>query len=400
MILFRNIVSALAALGGILHGQEAVPPEIPDVMGSLYMDEWQVEKEFIVNPVAMQTWIDLGLRPTTVLDAASRERLKPRLGEFFSKHWPVSIADEPLEFELDRVQFIEADTQERIVLDPEASVAAGDAVVSVVFVAPLPEAGGRVNFRWDLFPEENKAVQIFAADPLGTRIFNIDQVSPELSLRARIDPAARAAPEPPPAPPEVPRFQIPWTHLGIATVAMAAFFWFRARRKPGTAWAAVTVAVGLTAAGLLPLFRAGQSSSSGPDNTELILDRVLHGIYHAFNFRDESAQYDVLANVAGGDVLTEIYLEARRTLETRQQDGSRVRVKAVEVKAVTSSPLEARPGFNADCEWEVSGKIGHWGHFHDRTNRYSASFSVEPLENKWKITALNLLNREREIEQE
>ncbi|MEM9480489.1 MAG: hypothetical protein AAGA58_12620 [Verrucomicrobiota bacterium] len=399
MIPSRACLATVAFLGGTVIGQELAPPEIPDIMGSLYMDEWQVEKEFIANPVAVQTWIHLELKPSTNLDATAREKLKPKLGKFFATHWPVSIADEPLEFELDRVQFIKPDTQERIVLDPETAITAEDAVVSVVFVAPLPEAGGRVNFRWDLFPEENKAVQIFAADPLGTRIFNVDRVSPELSLRARIDPAARATPEPPPAPPEAPRFQLPWIHLGIAAVAVAALLFLRAKQKTMAAFGAGLIAAIVAVAGLIPNIQSSKSGpSAAPENAELILDRVLHGIYHAFNFRDESAQYDVLANVAGGDALTEIYLEARRTLETRQQDGSRVRVKAVEVEEVTASPLQTKRGFNADCKWEVSGKIGHWGHFHDRTNRYSASFSVEPLENKWKITGLTLRNREREVE--
>jgi len=59
------------------------------------------------------------------------------------------------------------------------------------------------------------------------------------------------------------------------------------------------------------------------------------------------------------------------------------------------SNLQERPGFEALCEWQASGRVGHWGHFHDRTNNYNATFAIEPSEETWKITRLELHGRER-----
>ncbi len=33
----------------------------------------------------------------------------------------------------------------------------------------------------------------------------------------------------------------------------------------------------------------------------------------------------------------------------------------------------------------VAGSVGHWGHVHQRINQYVARFTVEPLDDVWKI---------------
>jgi len=39
--------------------------------------------------------------------------------------------------------------------------------------------------------------------------------------------------------------------------------------------------------------------------------------------------------------------------------------------------------------------VGHWGHVHQRTNQYQARLTVEAVGDRWKITALDLLQEER-----
>ena len=88
----------------------------------------------------------------------------------------------------------------------------------------------------------------------------------------------------------------------------------------------------------------------------------------------------------------------RQHLESRQRDGARVRVNNLRVERSRPGPLDDRLGFEAECSWEVSGRVGHWGHFHDRTNLYRATFVVEPIEDTWKITGLTLHSRDRDTD--
>ena len=126
-----------------------------------------------------------------------------------------------------------------------------------------------------------------------------------------------------------------------------------------------------------------------------IMDPLLRGVYHSFNYQNRDQQYEELDKVAGGEALTPIFLEVQRTLQSRERDGSRVRVNDLRIESSKSSPLPQRQAFLALCEWEVRGRVRHWGHFHDRLNIYRATFEVEPVEQKLKITLLTLHDRQR-----
>jgi hypothetical protein len=60
-----------------------------------------------------------------------------------------------------------------------------------------------------------------------------------------------------------------------------------------------------------------------------------------------------------------------------------------------AAPLKAAAGFVATCTWTVRGSVGHWGHIHQRTNKYKARITVKPIDGDWKITELQVLQEER-----
>ena len=45
--------------------------------------------------------------------------------------------------------------------------------------------------------------------------------------------------------------------------------------------------------------------------------------------------------------------------------------------------------------WNVMGSIGHWGHVHERRNRYRAKLEVAPVGGAWKLVDLEILDEER-----
>ena len=57
--------------------------------------------------------------------------------------------------------------------------------------------------------------------------------------------------------------------------------------------------------------------------------------------------------------------------------------------------LPGERGFVSECTWNVSGSVGHWGHIHQRKNRYEAELTVQPVDDRWKVTRLDLLHEER-----
>ncbi len=128
----------------------------------------------------------------------------------------------------------------------------------------------------------------------------------------------------------------------------------------------------------------------------IVLDNLLKNIYRSFDFREEEAVYDRLATSVSGDLLSEIYLQNRKSLVVTQAGGARARVKEVEILDVEVNHLKDRPlGLLFHAKWTAMGTVGHWGHIHMRKNQYEANITVEPVDGAWKITDLELLEEKR-----
>ncbi len=355
-----------------------------------------------MSPLTLQQWVDLGLTAGSRLDEAARDALKPGIGEFLATRCPITIKGEPVEFTLDRIHFIEPNQDEFIRIEPGAIVSPADVRVSVVFAAPNPDLTSPLRIIWDLFPDGQPAVPLRTADVAGTRSTNLASFAPSITVRGRYKLDARETPRAPPVARQV-TWKIPW--LSILLILIALPVCVRLVRSERTRAVAVVMVLalagGAAATRKIATFQIpspfSRDENVDPEQSAVILDGLLRGVYHAFNYRTEGEQYDALARVVDGEALTDIYLEVQRTLESRQRDGARVRVNDLEVKESNPASLPHRRGFEAECSWQVKGRVGHWGHFHDRLNLYRATFVVEPRDEFWKITAFSLHDRDREV---
>jgi hypothetical protein len=88
-----------------------------------------------------------------------------------------------------------------------------------------------------------------------------------------------------------------------------------------------------------------------------------------------------------------------------------VRTQAMFASTIAEYSLERRPrtlllqgpamdptpsgGFVARATWNVHGSVGHWGHVHQRGNRYQAELEIAPVDGFWKLTGLEILDEQR-----
>ena len=126
-----------------------------------------------------------------------------------------------------------------------------------------------------------------------------------------------------------------------------------------------------------------------------VLHALLYNVYRAFDHRDESLVYDRLALSIEGDLLGDVYLQVRRSMELENQGGARVKVDDVTVLEVAQERELGQPGFAYRCRWIAAGSVGHWGHIHRRANQYDAVITIEPVDRVWKITAIDLREEDR-----
>ena len=127
-----------------------------------------------------------------------------------------------------------------------------------------------------------------------------------------------------------------------------------------------------------------------------VLNSLLKNIYRSFDFREEEDVYDRLATSVSGNLLSEIYLQNRKSMVVTQAGGARARVKEIEILDVNVNQLDDHPlGLLFQARWTAMGTVGHWGHIHIRKNQYEADITVEPVDGAWKITGLELLEEKR-----
>ena len=153
---------------------------------------------------------------------------------------------------------------------------------------------------------------------------------------------------------------------------------------------------------LLPFLKVAVAKPAvlAPEMTDdaavTVLDSLLKNIYRSFDFREEEDVYDRLATSVSGDLLTDIYLQNRKSLVVTQAGGAQARVKEVKIQDVEVHPLKDRPlGLLFHAKWTALGTVGHWGHIHTRENQYKANLTVEAVEGVWKIVGLELLEEKR-----
>ncbi len=363
--------------------------------GFLYVEPFEVRKEIIVRPLDLQQFTDLGLAGRETIPAGMQAEIRRKAAAFLRDHHPVRIDGREIEPELARVNFLERTLRTSRVIDPPIDLDAHGAVLGAIFVYPTSGLPQRVTLEWDLWNERITQVPVAAVDQAGAlpstlepdwrvlewKNFLKNPRIPELLVISQ-----------PPHPVVRWIWRLRWL-LGVAAMLGAAAVLMPRRRVPrgtGASLARASVLV-LAVGGALWL---GSTQRLSDARARELVSGLLHNVYHAFDFRGEEQIYDVLARSAEGQLLERIYLETRRGLVLASQGGARTKVKEIELIDLDTEPTEGG-GFRATAAWHVTGSVGHWGHVHERRNRYRAALHVTPRDGTWKLTRLEILEEER-----
>ena len=149
----------------------------------------------------------------------------------------------------------------------------------------------------------------------------------------------------------------------------------------------------------LPGFSGRQALAE--DEADRVFDTLHTNLFRAFDYKTEDDVYDALARTTDGNLLRKIYLDMRKSLEVQEQGGAVSNIDRIEIlegDLVENPPEEAgldAPDFAYRCTWELEGTVEHWGHIHQRTNRYEALFNVQNVDGVWKFTDFQSINQDQ-----
>jgi hypothetical protein len=375
------------------------------VMSFLYIEPYEVRHEILARVKDLTAWIDLGLRGDEFIEADENETLKKRVGEFFLKQDKVLIDGKQLRPILDRTAFVKyAMTGSTFLVQPER-LPINTATVGVIITYLTKGIPQEVTSTWDLWSDRIQKVPADAIDPAGPfpsyvtpdenvltwknflktyQIPTVTQIELDESLTTMKIPLASVL-------------------CLLAMLPLALQIRKRRQNAKPVGWHIGFVIFFMAGSALLyPFLKVAVAKPSvmAPKMTDkdavFVLNSLLKNIYRSFDFREEEDVYDRLATSVSGNLLSEIYLQNRKSLVVTQAGGARARVKEVEILDVDVNHLDDRPlGLLFRATWTAMGSVGHWGHIHIRKNQYEADITVEPVDGAWKITGLELLEEKR-----
>jgi hypothetical protein len=375
------------------------------VMSFLYIEPYEVRHEILARVKDLEAWIDLGLRGNEFIEADDNEQLKKRVGEFFLQRDKVLIDGKQLRPILDRIAFVKYTMTRTFFIEQPERLPINTALVGVIITYLTEGIPQEVTSEWDLWSDRIQKVPADAVDPAGPfpsymtpddniltwtnflktyKIPTVAKIEVDESLTTIRIPLASAL-----------------CLLALLPVALQ----IRKRRQSGGQLSLHLVLVAVLIVGSVLLYpflkvAVAKPAALAPKMTDkdavVVLNSLLKNIYRSFDFREEEAVYDRLATSVSGDLLSEIYLQNRKSLVVTQAGGARARVKEVEILDVEVNHLNDRfLGLLFHAEWTAMGTVGHWGHIHMRKNQYEANITVEPVDGAWKITDLELLEEKR-----
>jgi hypothetical protein len=362
----------------------------------LYAEPYEVRVEVVVRPLDLQPFIDLGLAGRQKIRPEEYGSIQEKVAVFLGESFQLEIDGEPAEPVLDRVHFLRRTLRSSTVIDPPEELNIFAAQLGVIWIVPRTSLPQEARLTWSVFPEKLELVPTAATDEAGPLPGTIDRDDPVLVwknyLKNPTDLSPRAVDKPP----------APWKRwlrpAGVAGLSLGGMLLLvgvvRSVRRKRPAWLAVPAAVLILAGGWWSLQR-GRAARIDADVAHEVTGKLLYNIYRSFDFRQEEAVYDMLSGSVAGPLLESTYLETRRSLVLQNQGGARAKVNEVELEELMPEPLGDGGGFKIDADWVVGGSVGHWGHIHQRRNRYKAGLTVEPVDGVWKITGMEVRSEER-----
>ncbi len=375
------------------------------LMSFLYVEPYEVRHEILTRVKDLAAWMDLGLRGNRYIEVDELEPLKQRIGEFLLKKNPVKVDGTALKPILDRTSYLRVGLTGVQILEAPERLEITSAIVGVIVSYITKGMPQEVKVDWELFTDQIQRVPATATDPAGPLPTFLTPGDPvhtwtnylknyELPTVRRVDVAGSLG-----------ALRIPVVSLVCLAGLLGAGVWTllrHGRRRPlrlPLAAAALCLAAGAVAYPYAnvtvnrPALMAGEMDD---ERAAALLQTLLKNVYRAFDFREEDDVYDKLALSVRGDLLADIYLQNRRSMAVQQAGGAQAKVKEVVVEEAHAKRTDADGlSYALHGRWTALGTVGHWGHVHQRKNRYEAVVTVAAQDGAWKIVGLELRDEQR-----
>lgn len=377
------------------------------VYSFIYIEPAEVRHEVLIPLATLKEILPLKHADPAFVTVDEQVGVRGLIEEWLGANNPTMINGQMVPPEFTRIDFYGLDLKDfaRQAEAREVSLANGRAGIIMTY-RPKTDGIEDIAVSWDAFSSALRKVEaVVFTGAKGIEKFEFSRFKKpeENEFRWKANPASRPTPieSVPASYPPKPRLS--FSVVSLALLAISALSWFVLPKK------ARLVSASLMLAGLVawPLQQTTiDSPFEEPEpiavaSADEAFERLHAGIYRALDFGTEERIYEVLETSVDGQLLEDLYLQLRESLKMKEQGGAVARVKNIErlegglvEQAASVAENVAWPGFQYRSTWTVSGTVEHWGHIHERNNKFSALFTVEDQDGSWKITGLQMEDQE------
>jgi len=375
------------------------------LMSFLYVEPFEVRHEILTRVKDLETWMELGLRGDEYIEVDELEPLKQRIGDFLLTQNPVLVDGQALKPILDRTNYVKVGIKGIQLVEKPEQLEISTTIIGVIIAYITEGLPQQVTVDWQLFTDQVQQVPATATDPAGplpsfvtpddnvltwTNFLKNYQM-PTVGQVAVADTLGDV--------------KIPLGSILFVAAILPVGWRLRASRRAGKPLVFPSVVILVLLSGALVSYPYTQLSVARPvlmagdlndEQAQQLLQALLKNVYRAFDFRDESDVYDKLALSVEGDLLTDIYLQNRKSFAVQKAGGAQAKVKDVDIQhAQAERQAGDTPTYAIRGQWTATGTVGHWGHVHTRRNQYDAIVTVKADQGDWKISGLELLEEQR-----
>ncbi len=370
----------------------------------LYIEPYEVRHEILVRVKDMMAWMEFDLRGDEFIEEDEFNPVREQVAQFFMEREKVLIDGKRLKPILDKTAYVESSMLRSRFIEMPEQVPLNTAMIGIVITYLTDGIPQEVETQWDLFSDRVQKVTARMTDPAGPFPYDLDPDDNVLKWTNYLKTYKI---------PTVDKIMVSDAHRGtnipIGTLLCAALlipfvFALRSRQKKSQPITIQIIIIGFLVVGMIALFPVWQvtvgssarASQISNDDSKAIVLSLLKNVYRAFDFREEEDVYDKLAISVSGDLLTEVYLQSRKSMVIEQAGGAQAKVKEVDVLETEVKESSKQKGaLDIKTKWTAIGSVGHWGHIHTRQNVYDAILTLAVADGSWKITGIELLEEKR-----
>ncbi|MEZ6062346.1 MAG: hypothetical protein R3C19_18545 [Planctomycetaceae bacterium] len=373
------------------------------VYSFIYVEPAEVRHEILIPLANLKTVLPMQHSDPAFIEIAEQDAVRELIRQWLTDVNPVTINGKAVAPDFSRIDFFGLDLKDFARQAQARRVSLASGRVGIILTYPVPDDVVReVALTWDKFHSSIRKVQsVVFTYPDGLQKFEFSRFNAAdenvFHWSAKADDLPQPAGAVPASIPPPPTLTVPV--VSVALLPLALLLAIRA------GWCRrLSVVVLVTAALCWPLgqrqiadpFRQPPPIAAG--EADDVFRQLHRGTMRAMDFGTEDRIYDVLRQTVDGTLLEDIYLQLRNAMQMREQGGAVARVRDVNYLdggiVADNNAAADWPAFRYRSTWTLSGTVEHWGHIHERENRFEAVFRIEPRNGEWKITGMQISDQQ------